>query len=99
MSDRILHAEPPLSEAEHVGRFNPKTKIAIEHSSEGVHIRRDWVRDSAADDSPYGYAEKRERFTQRESKLEMELPGVLDVAALTTAILEEVRRQRERATS
>jgi hypothetical protein len=99
MADRVFHAEPPLSDMERVARFGHKTKIAVEHSFEGITIRRDWVRESAAEDAPYGYAENRGTYVQRESKLEMEVPWTLDIAALTQAILTELQRQRDRATA
>lgn len=93
-SDRILHREPPLSEAEQAERLDRSTRIQIEHAVSRRSIHREWVRASVSDASDYGYAEVRRLSRDHESKLDLAVPGDLDVIALTNVILAEIQRQR-----
>lgn len=93
MSERIFHVEPPLT-AEQREPFDYTTRIEIVHSYRRRVIRREWVRDHAGEGASYGYADKPDVESNSDGKLDLSVPGVLDVAALTLAILAELQRQR-----
>lgn len=91
MADRVLHQEPPLTGAERAEQIDPTTSIVVEYRYKRPSIGREWKQDTDAGD--YGYAEYRGTADVREGRLDLSLPGRLDVVALTRVVLEEIARQ------
>jgi hypothetical protein len=89
---RMLHVEPPLTDAEKTPRDH-KTRIQIEHESKVIGLAQDWVKES--DGGNYGYAERRAFFTRGEAKVDVTVAGTLDTIALLQVVLAEITRQQE----
>lgn len=95
MADRTLHTVTPLTEEQQARRFDPTVLIKIETGSSRLTIRRNWERETAANDSPYGYAEQVATERSDQTAFELRLGGTFDLVRLSQVILAEITRQQE----